>query len=132
MNSIILTGRLVRDPEMLATPKGTPITNFTLAVVNIREKDKQGNYETDFFDCKAYGTTADIISRFRRKGEFLLVQGDIHFSSFKGRDGCWKKVARVTVDKIDLLNNRKKGESPAETLQKLEEKYNEVESELPF
>ena len=50
MNSIILTGRLVRDPEMLATPKGTPITNFTLAVVNIREKDKQGNYETDFFD----------------------------------------------------------------------------------
>lgn len=58
MNSVQLTGRLTRDPDVRYTDNGSSIARFTLAV-NRRFKSENGP-EADFIGCIAFGKTAEF------------------------------------------------------------------------
>ena len=53
---VIAIGNLTRDPEMRVTPKGTAITQFSVAV-NRTWKDESGQTkeEVSYFDVEAWG-----------------------------------------------------------------------------
>ena len=60
MNKVALMGRLTRDPEIRFSNSQNPveIANFSLAV-NRRYK-RDGEPDADFFDCVAFGKTAEV------------------------------------------------------------------------
>ena len=108
MNSFIATGRLVKDPEKSLTPRGKSIAHFKLAVVNKRSKREDGKYDTDFFKCVAYGDVADRILRYKRRGEPILIVGEMHFPKFKSKTSDhWVIYPLVTAFDIDLLTTQK-------------------------
>ena len=76
MNCIQLMGRLTKDPE-LKTSGSTTYCRFSLAVPRGFGKDKI----TDFFNCTAFGKTAEAISGYVKKGEQLAVQGRMEFTT---------------------------------------------------
>lgn len=47
LNTVILIGRLTKDPELKYTPAGKAVANFTLAV-NRPFKNQNGEQEADF------------------------------------------------------------------------------------
>ena len=47
LNSIVIMGRLVRDPELRHTNSGTPVASFRLAVER-DFKGENGEKESDF------------------------------------------------------------------------------------
>jgi len=77
INQVTLLGRLTKDPEASKTSGGTSAVRFTLAVDkrNSKALKEQGKQSTNFINCKAYGTTADIISRYFAKGSEIALTG---------------------------------------------------------
>ena len=62
MNSVQLTGRLTRDPEVNYSNGGTTVARFTLAV-NRRFTQENGP-TADFIRCVAFGKTAEFIEKY--------------------------------------------------------------------
>ena len=53
MNKVILIGRLTKDPDMRSTSTGMNVASFSLAV-NRTFRNKEGNYDTDFFNVNVF------------------------------------------------------------------------------
>ena len=60
MNKIILIGRMSKDIEIRYTQNQKEVGNFDLAV-NRNYKNANGEYDTDFFKCIAWGNLAKHI-----------------------------------------------------------------------
>ena len=84
MNKVILKGNLVRDAEIKANPNGDEFAYFTIAVRRER-KNANGEYESDFLKCIAFGNNANVIKnyfdRYKIKYEIEL-KGGINKYSF--------------------------------------------------
>ena len=120
MNSVILIGRLTRDPEMRCTPSGAAVTNFTLAVDKRKREDG-----ADFFDCVAWQKTAELIAQYLGKGRKCGIQGRLQSRTYQAADGTNRKVMEVVVESVEFLDK------PKEATQQVSEiSFNE--DEIPF
>jgi len=74
--SITITGRLGRDPEMKYLPSGDPICTFNVAT-DRTFNDKNGNRqkETTWFRVTVFGKQAETASKYLAKGRSVLVEG---------------------------------------------------------
>lgn len=106
MNLVILTGRLVKDPELKYGASGTAFCKFTLAVSRVFEKDK-----SDFISCTAFGKTAELVGEYLRKGSLTGIQGRIQQDTYE-KDGKTEYKTGVTVEKIEFLESKKENETP--------------------
>lgn len=100
MNLVVLTGRLVRDPELKYGQSGMAYCKFTLAVNRMRKDDP-----ADFISCAAFGKTAELIGEYLRKGNNTGVQGRIQTSTFEV-NGEKRYRTEVIVDRIEFLESR--------------------------
>lgn len=82
MNSVILIGRMVFEPEVKTTKNGTAFTSLRLAV-DRRDKDRT----TDFINCKAWGKTAEFIGKYFHKGDPIEIQGRLQNEAYEKTDG---------------------------------------------
>lgn len=104
MNSVILSGRLTKDPIGQSTTSGTSIARFSLAVP--RGKDKDGNEQTDYPNCVAFGKTADLVEKYTAKGSKVMVQGSLRTGSYE-KDGRKVYTTDVIVDRIEFMDSKK-------------------------
>lgn len=106
MNLIILSGRTTRDVETKDIGNGRKVANFTLAVDRRTSEGKV----TDFFDCKAWGKTADILAKYAPKGKQISVTGEMQTRSYEDREGNRRKVWEVSVEKVEFLGGNPEAE----------------------
>ena len=64
MNNISIMGRLTRDPELTTSQSGTELCKYTVAVD--RQKDKNGNKKTDFFNCVSFAQGGAFVQKYFR------------------------------------------------------------------
>ena len=100
MNSIILKGRLVADPELRQTQSNISHTRFKLAVDKITGKD--GEKAADFIDCDAWRGTADFISKYFSKGQEILISGALHNNNYEKSDGTKVYGYIVTAERAEF------------------------------
>lgn len=106
LNKIILSGRLVRDPEMRTTQSGKSIASFTLAVD--RDFAPQGQKkETDFINCTAWNGTADFMSRYFSKGSMATVCGSLQIQNYTDRDGNKRSTPNVNVENVYFAGEKR-------------------------
>ena len=61
LNSVIMTGRMVADPELRTTQSGVNVTSFRIAVTrNYKVNDE---YPSDFFTVVAWRNTAEFAAK---------------------------------------------------------------------
>ena len=113
MNIVVLSGRVGKTPEVRTTPSGTKAVSFSIA--NDR-KDKSGNKITDWFNCTAWGNTADFIEQYVDKGSAIEVTGSLQTRSWETEDGQKKTIYFVLVDKVNCSVGNTKKEEKAEEL----------------
>lgn len=113
MNKVCLTGRTTKDIELKYNQNNVAITSFTLAVTR-KFKNQNGEYESDFINCIAYKSTAELLSKYVKKGDLLGIEGRIQTRNYEDKDGKRVYVTEVIVDSIDFLQ-AKKDESKQET-----------------
>lgn len=74
LNSVTIQGRITKDLKPNQTQNGAPMLRFTLACDSDR-KDQQGNRDTDFINCMAFGKTVDMMTHYLHKGSKIIVRG---------------------------------------------------------
>lgn len=74
LNSVFIQGRFTKELKPTRTQSGAPMLRFTLACDSDR-KDQQGNRDTDFINCLAFGKTVDMMTKYLHKGSKIIVHG---------------------------------------------------------
>ena len=105
INSVVLVGRLTKDPELKYTQGGVAVTRFTLAV-NRPFTNQQGQREADFVNCVTWRKQAENTANFLRKGSLAGIEGRIQTSNFDGKDGNRVFMTEVVADSVQFLEPR--------------------------
>lgn len=114
MNKIILIGRTTKGIELKYTATNISVANFSLAVTR-SYKNANGEYESDFINCIAFGKLAETIKNYVNKGDRLGVEGRIQTRSYQNTEGKNVYITEVIVENIEFLQAKKKETSGAST-----------------
>ena len=106
MNKVILMGRLTRDPEVRYSQgdKPTAIARYTLAVA--RRYKQQGQPESDFVSCVAFGSNGEFAEKYLRQGLKIAVCGRIQTGSYTNKDGVKVYTTEVVVEEHDFAESK--------------------------
>lgn len=103
MNLVILKGRLARDINLHFSNQGTAYTNFTVAV---NRYSKDNNASADFIYCTAFGKTAQFIAEYFRKGQEILLRGNIKTETLE-KEGSKVYKQSVFVENVEFVGSKK-------------------------
>ena len=109
MNFVAMMGRLTKDPEVRYTQGQTQmaIANFSLAVD--RRFKRENEPDADFFNCSAFGKTAEFIEKYCKKGTKLVIQGRLQNDSYE-KDGQKKTITKIIVEQTEFAESKKASE----------------------
>lgn len=103
VNSVVLVGRLTRDPELRkTTTTGMSVASFTIAVDDSR-KGPNGEKVTIFMPVSVFGNTADTVVKFTRKGSLVGVVGRLTQRKFVNRSNVEVTSTEVTATQVEFL-----------------------------
>lgn len=110
MNSVILIGRLTRDPELRYIPStGNALTTFSIAV-DRAYTGKDGQRPTDFFNIVVWGKSAEYCANYLSKGRLAAVKGNIQNRSYETKEGDKRYITEIIADNVQILEWPDKGE----------------------
>ena len=112
MNQIVIKGRIVHSPEMKTTQAGVNVCRFSVAVD--RRFKQNGEKVTDFFDCVAWRSSADFVSKYFDKGQEILLSGEIQSRQYEARDGSKRRAWEISVDNVDFCGSKQHSAAPAQ------------------
>ena len=104
MNSVQLTGRFTRDPEVRYADSGSTIARFTLACD--RRFKQQDGPSADFIGCVAFGRTAEFIEKYFTKGMKIELNGHIQTGSYENKDGNRVYTTDVIAENVSFAESK--------------------------
>lgn len=110
INSVSLTGRLVKNPDLRYSAAGVAVATFTLAV-NRNFKDANGNREADFINCVIWRKSAETLANYAKKGTLIGVTGRMQTRSYNNQQGNRVYVTEVVAETFSLLESRSKSDT---------------------
>lgn len=103
MNSVKLSGRLTRDPELKQTPSGVPVASFALAVDRKFNRD-----EADFIPITAWRKTAEFVAKYFHKGQRVIIsEGRIRVTPYTDRDGNKRTRFEIVADEVEFGESKR-------------------------
>lgn len=90
MNNITLLGRFTKDPKLEELAKQDPkeegikYTRFFIACDDGNSKNKKS---ASFFTVEAWNKLAEVITKYFKKGDLILLNGTIKQRKFKTKKG---------------------------------------------
>lgn len=113
INRVVVSGNLTRDPELRATPGGTQVLGFGVAVNDRRRNQQTGEWEDypNFIDCTMFGNRAEALSRILRKGMKVAIEGKLRYSSWEDKNGCGRRSkVEIIPDEVVLMSQNPNGQ----------------------
>jgi single-strand DNA-binding protein len=95
MNLIILAGNVGGDPRLNVIQTATgpmSVLNFSLAVQTSKKDPQTGKYGTLWVDCSLWGTRADSLGQYIKKGSKLSISGEPGVETYQAQDGMRAKM----------------------------------------
>lgn len=102
MNTVILLGRLTRDPEVRYSKGENPKAICNLNIAVRKSYTREGEPDANFIDCVAFGGTAEFIEKYFGKGQPIAVRGELNIEQWEDKDGNSRRSARIHIDKVDF------------------------------
>ena len=105
MNSVVLIGRLTRDPEVrYISESQMAVATFTVAIDRpVRSGQEK---KTDFPRVTVFGRQAENCERFLSKGRLVGVQGRIQTGSYTNKDGVKVYTTDVVVEEQEFAESK--------------------------
>ena len=91
-------GRLVDDPQVKQTSKGTPMTLARMAV-SLPCSQAQDGQATLWLSVMAFGKQADFLAK-HQKGDVASVSGTMQVSQWTGQNGETRQGWQVIADSV--------------------------------
>lgn len=114
MNKVILLGNLTRDPEIRYSQgeKQMAVARFSLAVN--RRFSNDGKTNADFFNCTAFGKTAEFVEKYFRQGSRMSLVGRIENNNYTNKNGEKVYSVQIMVEEVEFAE-RKSAQSNNQT-----------------
>jgi len=113
MNKIILTGNICKDIEVKYYNDKKYVKNTIATKRDYKNKD--GEYDTDFFNFTVWGVQSEYLEKYAKKGDRIIICGKMLNNNYE-KDGQMVYSNDIQVETIELLSSKPRG----------------VEDELPF
>lgn len=123
INSVVLAGRITKEPELRKTQTGKSVCSFVIACD--RPKTKDGESTADFIACVAWNQSADYLCAYAHIGDLIGITGSIQTRSYDDQtSGQRKYVTEVLANRLTILSSvskqsnqiqEKKQTAPADT-----------------
>ena len=123
MNKVMFLARLTKDIE-LKTSGNTAFAKFSIAVNRRFKKDGEAN--ADFFNCTAFGKTAEFCGSYLKKGSQIVLEGRLQNNNWTDSDGKKRYDVAVIAENIYFADS-KQDKKPDDGFTVVED-----DGELPF
>ncbi len=130
LSKIIITGKVVRNPEKRFTGNNLPITSFS---INIGAND-----EEKILRVFAVGKLGETTEQTLKKGQSVIVEGRLQTASIKTESGVETKITEISAQGIEIIGTSPQQESSASEVDEFNftEEINDEEligeDEIPF
>lgn len=113
VNKVILIGNVTRDPEVKFTPKGSAVTDISLAINrNYTLDNGEKREETTYVDIELWGRLAEIAGEYAKKGRPIYIEGRLRMDSWEDKTSGQKRSRmKVVGENLQLLGSRPGGSS---------------------
>ena len=107
LNSVVIAGNLTKDPIFRQTTTWTPVVNFSIAS-NRRLRDKSDEWKEDvcYVGIVAWNRLAESCRDRLKKGNAVLVDGELQSRTFKTEDGSNRTIVEIKARRIQFLNKK--------------------------
>ena len=107
LNAVQIAGRFTAAPVVRIANSGKSVCNFTIAVDRDR-KNAEGQWETDFIPCVAFGSAAEFIEKYFNKGSMAIVVGRLQLRDWTDKDGSSHRTAEILVSNVYFAGDSKR------------------------
>ena len=113
MNKVILMGNLTRDPEIRYSQgeNSLAIARFSSAVN--RRFSRQGDTDTDFFNCTAFGKQAEFVEKYFKQGSRMLLTGRVQNDNYTNKNGERVYSVQIMADEIEFAERKSTADANA-------------------
>lgn len=105
INSVNVTGRFTKNPELKKTTTGKSYCTFALAINE--GKNREGYDVAQFPTFIAWNKAAENIYQYMRKGSRIGITGKIQTDSWDKSDGTKGYRTNILVEKYGFLDSKK-------------------------
>lgn len=109
LNSILLEGNLVRDPDLKTTPSGTPVCTFSVASNRWFKQNDQLEQEVSFFDVEAWSKLAETCGDTLKKGRGVRVVGRLKQDRWNDGEGKLHTKVKIVAEHVEFKPQLKEG-----------------------
>lgn len=100
INSVVIGGRLTKDPELKMSNNGKNLCNFTIAV------NEGKDHPASFFNCTAFGITAENMQKYLAKGSQVAVTGKLQQRKYTDKNGQNRESISILANDVTFLDSR--------------------------
>lgn len=131
MNSVVLIGRLTKDPEVRYTAGDQmAVANFTIAIDRPTKQGKEK--QADFPRIIVFGRQAENCEKFLSKGRLVGIQGRIQTGSYKNKNGDTVYTTDVIADRVEFLEYGDKTKRENEDYAEPIDEFEAIAEDVPF
>jgi|Deesub1362B_J571_1020462.scaffolds.fasta_scaffold05087_5 single-strand DNA-binding protein len=134
MNLVILSGRLVQDPEIKFTSQGRAISRFRIASTRPYRDPSTGDWKEDtlFINVVTFGALAERCNQRLSKGSPVFVEGRLQSRTFETQAGEKRSIIEVVGLRVQFLEKERPEEVSASPEEELPPEEIPPEDDLPF
>ena len=104
MNKIILSGNICKDIELKYYGDKHCVKNSI--AVRRDFKNKNGEYDTDFYNFTIWGAQAEFMDKYASKGAKILISGKILNNNYENKDGNTVFANDIQVESIEIISKK--------------------------
>ena len=107
VNTVIIIGKLGRDPETRYMPDGGAITNVSVATTETwKDKNGEKQEKTEWHRVAFFGKLAEIAGEYLKKGSQVYVEGRLQTRKWQDKDGADKYTTEIVANAMQMLGSR--------------------------
>lgn len=104
MNTVIMIGRLTRDPELrYIASTGNAVTRFSIAVDRAFVA-KDAEVTADFFNIVVWGKRAETCVNYLAKGRMVAIRGRLQNNNYTDKNGNKQYSVEVIAEEVKFID----------------------------
>jgi len=95
VNTVVVSGRATRDPELKTFGEDGKVANFGIASDRTVKQGDEYVQVPNFFDVAVFGGYGVLVDKKLRKGDLITVQGELRYETWENEAG--DKRSKVSI-----------------------------------
>ena len=102
LNSILLEGNLVADPDLRYTPKGAAVCSFCVACNRFYKQEEELQKEVSYFDVTTWNRLAEVCNEYLAKGRGVRVVGRLKQDRWEDAEGKTRSKVHIVAEHVEF------------------------------